>query len=255
MYSHAITRLPPQTMAGGITSQTDSVDVQRARVQHQSYIKTLETLGIDVTILDPEEDYPDSHFVEDTAIIHKKTAVLTRPGAMERRGEVERIRAALEQRMPVMELDQDASSFVDGGDVLFMGRHVFIGISHRTNLPGAVSLKARLQTIDPELAVHFVPFTGVLHLKSGITALGDDILLGNPELKLHEALPAGKIVWLPAEQGYAANALVVNKTGLYFSECPAAGEAIEKAGLKPIGLDLGEFRKMDGSFTCLSLLW
>jgi dimethylargininase len=254
-YRYAITRQPPQSMSQGITTQDAKVDVTLARRQHHTYRETLQSIGISVTMLDAEEEYPDSHFVEDAAIIHKSTAILTRPGAQARQGEVDCLRPALEQRMTVRELGGDHTALVDGGDVLFMGTHVFIGISDRTTVTGANCLKIQLLAIDPGLEVHFISFSGVLHLKSGLTALGPDMLLGNPEIKLHTPLPAGHIKWLPLEQGYAANSLVVNDAAIYFAECPAAGKAIQAAGLKPIALDLSEFRKMDGSFTCLSLLW
>jgi len=242
-------------MSQGITTQDVIVDVELARRQHQSYIEVLQNLDIAVTMLDPEEEFPDSHFVEDAAIIHDYVAILTRPGAQMRRGEVACLRPVLEQRMTVCELGGDDSALVDGGDVLFMGTYVFIGISDRTTVTGAERLKAVLQEIDPALSIHNVAFSGVLHLKSGLTALGPDLLLGNPEMKLHQPLPAGRVVWLPPEQGYAANTLVVNNAALYFPECPAAHIAAQEAGLKPIGIDMSEFRKMDGSFTCLSLLW
>jgi len=255
MFSQAITRIPPVSMAQGITTQAEPVDVELARYQHQLYIETLQELGISVTKLDPEEAYPDSHFVEDAAIIHQNKAVMTRPGAEARRGEVACLLPALTQHMPVTDLGGDDNALVDGGDVLFMGRHVFIGISDRTTESGAARLKMRLQEIEPDLQVHNIAFDGVLHLKSGLTALGPDLLVGHPGMRLKQPLPAGKIVWLPEDEGYAANMLVVNHAALYFAECPAAGEVARAAGLRPIGMDMSEFRKMDGSFTCLSLLW
>lgn len=255
LYQHAITRLPPQSMANGITSQFETPDISLALKQHQEYSNTLKQLKISVSTLDAEEKYPDSHFVEDAAIIHHNVAIMTRPGARERRGEVTALRPALEEVIEVRELGGDETAIVDGGDVLFMGEHAFIGISHRTNIAGAEQLKARLNEIDPMLEVHFIPFDGVLHFKSGFTALNDDTLLGNPEIKLHNPLPAGKIIWLPKSEGYAANTLVANGAALVFQECKVAQEEISKTGLKPIPLDMSEFRKMDGSFTCLSLLW
>jgi dimethylargininase len=242
-------------MAAGITTQDVLVDVDLARQQHQVYLNTLQTLGIQVTKLDPEESYPDSHFVEDAAIIHHQVAILSRPGAVERRGEVSCLRPELAQHLQVCELGGDESALVDGGDVLFMGNYVLIGISDRTTLAGAARLKTILKEIDSTLSIHNISFSGVLHLKSGLTALGPDLLIGNPQMKLHEPLPAGQVVWLPPEQGYGANTLVVNNAALYFAECPAVQQAIQAAGLNPLPHELSEFRKMDGSFTCLSLLW
>ncbi len=255
IYCNAVTRTPPRSMAAGITTQQESVSVELAREQHRQYVKTLTSLGVDVTVLDPAEDYPDSHFVEDAVIIHRNIAIMTRPGAVERRGEVGLLKSSLQDVMDVIELGGGDEALVDGGDVLFMGQNVFIGISHRTNHAGASRLKAILHDIEPDLSIHFVPFSGVLHLKSGVTALNADTLLGNPAMKLPTALPAGNIVWLSQKEGYAANALILNGAALYFPECPSAGTAAQQAGLRPIALDMSEFRKMDGSFTCLSLLW
>lgn len=254
-YRHAITRTPPFTMASGITTQAEKVDVHLAREQHQQYINTLQSLGIDVIVLDPIETLPDSHFVEDAAIIHNGIAILTRPGAPERRAEVQALRLVLSEQMEVREIGGGDDALVDGGDVLFMGEHVFIGISYRTNLNGAAELKKILIEIDPSLVVHFIPFSGVLHLKSGITAINHTSLLGNPVMTLPINLPVGTVSWLPDLEGYAANALTVNGSTLYFEECPSVAGAVKSKGLTPIPMNMSEFRKMDGSFTCLSLLW
>jgi dimethylargininase len=253
--TYAITRTPPVSMAKGITTQKLEVDPYLARKQHQHYLNALQNLGVTVIVLEPEEDFPDSHFVEDAAVIHKQVAILTRPGAEARRGEVACLRPQLERYLTVCELGGDHDATVDGGDVLFMGAHVFIGLSHRTNEAGAKRLKALLTEIDPTLSIYFIPFTGVLHLKSGLTAIGPDLLLANPAMKMLDPLPAGRLCWLPQEEGHAANVLVVNGTAFVFEDTPSAQREINHAGLKPLILDMSEFRKMDGSFTCLSLLW
>lgn len=254
-YTHAIMRKPPLSMAKGITTQQTEIDLALAYLQHDTYLKMLCDLHVSVTLLDPEEEYPDSHFVEDTAIIHKQVAIMTRPGAIERRGEVERLRPTLASIMTVIDLGGDEDVLVDGGDVLFMGSHVFIGLSHRTNLAGAKRLQDILHDIDPTLSIHFIPFSGVLHLKSGLTALGPNLLLGNPAMQLHAPLPAGEIKWLPQEEGHAANVLSVNGSVFVFHDSPTAKMQVTHAGLTPLTLDMSEFKKMDGSFTCLSLLW
>ncbi len=254
-YQYAITRTPPDSMANGITTQDVVIDLQLARRQHQFYVAALQDLGISVTVLGPEELYPDSHFVEDAAIIHNEIAILTRPGAEARRGEVVCLVPALQNVLTVRQLGGDERALVDGGDVLFVGDRVYIGISDRTNIAGAEQLKNALTSIDPRLSIHFISFSGVLHLKSGLTALGPNLLIGSPAIKLHDPLPIADIVWLPDAEGYAANTLSVNGAVLYFAECQSAREVIMAAGLKPVALDMSEFRKMDGSFTCLSLLW
>lgn len=254
-FTSGIARTPPLSMAAGITTQKESVDIDLARQQHQAYFKTLQDLGIRMSLLQPAENFPDSHFVEDAAIIYGNTAILTRPGALERRGEVSLLNSHLPSNLNTVELDdENHDATVDGGDVLMMGDKVFIGLSYRTNLAGAQALSKRLKNLNPQLNVYFIEFSGVLHLKSGLIALNDDVLLGNPYLKLKNPFPLNKIIWLPKEEGYAANALVVNGAALVFKECTHTQEVLKQANLIPIPLDLSEFRKMDGSFTCLSLL-
>jgi dimethylargininase len=255
IFKNAIVRKPPQSMADGITTQSEKVDLFKAQAQHQHYIFTLQQLGLNVTVLESEEDYPDSHFVEDTAIVHKNTAILTRPGAKARRGEVYRIKPALEKVLTVCELGGTDDAWVDGGDIIFLGNKVLIGLYERTNLAGAERLKQILHQIDNELEIHFVAFSGVLHLKTGFTALAPDRLIANPKIKLDKPLDFVDITWLPEAEGYAANTLTVNGSTFHFKESPAVHTAIKNAGLQPIPFELSEFRKMDGSFTCLSLLW
>ena len=254
-YRHAITRTPPTSIANGITSQNETPNAELAKQQHEKYLAALRSLDINVTVLNPEEAFPDSHFVEDTAIIHNNIAIFTRPGAKERRGEVDCIKPTIEKVLKTCAIDASEDATVDGGDILFMGNYVFIGLSYRTNLAGAEQLAKKLKEINPTLSIHNIEFDGVLHLKSGLVALNDHQLLGNPEINLKTPLPAGEIIWLPREESHAANIVVANGAALIFDKCPATYAAIEKAGLQPIPLDMSEFRKMDGSLTCLSLLW
>lgn len=254
-FQHALTRQPPLSMADGITTQASLPDVVLARKQYENYIETLKKLGLSVTVLAPEEAFPDSHFVEDAAIIYQQTAILTRPGATARRGEVAKIKPALQAVLQVRELDDIDGNIVDGGDVLRVGNQFLIGISHRTSIAGATNLARILHEIDPHVLTHFIHFDGVLHLKSGLTALSPDLLMGHPGMQLQTELPVKKVIWLPKEEAYAANSLVVNDSVLVFAECKQTQHIIKQAGLQPIPLDMSEFRKMDGSFTCLSLLW
>lgn len=253
-FTSAIARTPPLSIANGITTQKkETVDAQLARVQHHQYLNALKNLGITVSLLEPEESLPDSHFVEDAAVIYKNNIILTRPGAPERRNEVELLKKNLPKNLNLIELTNTHAT-LDGGDVLFMGDHVFIGISLRTNFSGAETLATILKDLNPNLTTHYIEFSGMLHLKSGLVALNDELLLGSPQLKLKNPFPIGKIIWLPEEEGYAANVLVANGSAFVFPECKKAQEILQQANLKPIPLELSEFRKMDGSFTCLSLL-
>lgn len=253
-FHRALCKMPPFSMASGITTQQEKVDPYLAREQYAAYVSQLRHLGLDVIVLEADESLPDSHFVEDAAIIYQNVAIMTCPGAKERRQEVQALKSALQDLMTVTELGGH-EALLDGGDVLFLGKHVYIGLSHRTNEAGAARLQSILTDIDPNLSIYTVAFEGVLHLKSGMTAINNHTLLGNPAMLVHHPLPAGTIQWLSSQEGYAANALTVNGSTMYFAECLSANKVIKSVGLQPLPMDMSEFRKMDGSFTCLSLLW
>jgi dimethylargininase len=242
-------------MGAGLTTQTlGPPDLPRARDQHRAYVAALEREGVRVRTLPARADLPDSHFVEDAAVLHRGVAILTRPGAAARRPEVEAIRPALEREMEVRDLGTDPEARLDGGDVLIAGRHAVIGVSERTNRAGARALADRLREVDAGLRVHLVLFGGVLHLKSGITALRPEAYLGQPAIRLGSGLPA-PVHWLPAAEGYAANVLPVNDSLFVLAGSPTAHALAARYAPRVVTLDLGEFRKMDGSLTCLSLLW
>ena len=255
-YTHAIVRRPPRSLGRGLTTQNLGLpDIDLALEQHAAYVSALKQLGLDVTILDADEDYPDSVFVEDVAILYGGVAILTRPGAPSRSGEVESMREVLSERMPIVELGDSESVELDGGDVLFCGKRVLVGLGLRTNEEGLRRLRQRLLEIDPELAVEGVPFSGVLHLKSGLTALRPDVLVYNPICQLDTQFPFARMVTLPPEQGYAANVLPINDSILVIKGYPAVASAAREYYQRVIELGMSEFRKMDGSLTCLSLLW
>ena len=255
-YTYAIVRRPPRSLGQGLTTQNLGMpDIDLALEQHAAYVAALKQLGLDVTILDADEDYPDSVFVEDVAILYDGVAILTRPGAPSRSGEVESMREVLRARMPVVELGDSESMELDGGDVLFCGKRVLVGLGLRTNEEGLRCLGQRLREIDPELSVVGVPFSGVLHLKSGITALRPDLLIYNPACQMEVQLPFARTITLPPEQGYAANVLPINDAILVIKGYPVVATVAHECYDRVIELDMSEFRKMDGSLTCLSLIW
>ncbi len=252
---HAIVRPPPPTMGEGLTTQAlGRPDVERAAAQHRQYVDALRAEGVEVHRLPALPSLPDSPFVEDTAVLHRGVAVLTRPGAAARRPEVDAVRPALEREMEVQELGGPVDATLDAGDVLLAGRNLLIGISTRTNRGGAEALAHRLRAVDPELRAHVVPFSGLLHFKSGVTALRPDALVGDPRIQLGASLPA-PVHWLPAAEGFAANVLPVNEALFVLAGSPAVASLAHRYAAKVVPLDLSEFRKMDGSLTCLSLLW
>lgn len=253
--THAVLREPPRSMGWGLTTQTlGAPDVDLALEQFQSYVDALRRLKVTVTVLDADDENPDSHFVEDVAVIHKGVAVMTNPGAEARRREVPAMREALAALMPVVDVG-GGTAHVEGGDVLFVDDNVFIGLSRRTNVAGATRLRHRLLEIDPGLSVRYVPISGVLHLKTGLTAANRHTLLRDPACRFTGTLPFARTVTLPAEEGHAANVMPVNDGMIITSGSDTLDTVAHACAREVVGLDMSEFRKMDGSLTCLSLLW
>lgn len=255
-FTQGIVRQPARSMSDGLTTQTlGAPDIDLARAQHADYVAALRQLGVTVTVLAPDEVYPDSCFVEDPAVIWHGVAIMTRPGAAARQGEAQALREVLAGLMPVVELGGGVDAMLDGGDVLFCGQRVLVGLTERTNQQGVELLAARLGEIDPTLTVIAVPIAGVLHLKTGMTALTPNLLLRNPACHTDTNLDFAQTYLLPPEQGYAANVRPVND-GVIISRGYSAVAALAREHYgQVIELDMSEFRKMDGSLTCLSLLW
>ncbi|KAA0252909.1 hypothetical protein FBQ97_08050 [Acidobacteria bacterium ACD] len=254
MFQNALVRPPSATFASGLTtSGLGAPDLSLALLQHRRYVEALESCGVSVTVLPPDDAFPDSTFVEDTAVVAGRRAVVTRPGAPSRRGETGAVAAALGaffSDLPSIE----APGTVDGGDVCLAGDRFLIGISDRTDEVGARQLARLVEeagfsagTVD----VRGVP--GLLHLKSGIAFLGDGAFLCTRALASHPALLGARTVVVPDEEAYAANAIEVNGKLLVAAGFPRTEKALRGLGFAVLPLDVSEFRKMDGGLSCLSI--
>jgi dimethylargininase len=254
LFTHAIVRPPSPNFADGLTTVALGVpDVALALEQHAGYCRALVACGLAVTHLDGDPAFPDSTFVEDTAVIVPRCAVLTRPGAASRAGEVVAIRAALRDRFTDLR-EIVAPGTVDGGDICETDRLVVIGISHRTNDEGGRQLAACLGAAGHATAfVDIRGISGILHLKSGVTWLGDNRLLVIDELAEHEAFRTFERIIVAPDDGYAANAVRVNDRVLVAAGFPRVADTLARRGYAPLVLDMSEFRKMDGGLSCLSL--
>src|SRR5215831_5979122 len=203
-FQRAIVRPPAPTYASGLTTVSlGTPDLPRTRMQHAAYCEALERCGLTLTILPEDPAYPDSTFVEDTAVLTANRAILTRPGAPSRSGEVAAIEPALSKFYGAMRSIRDPG-MLDGGDVCEADGRFLIGISRRTNEEGARQLASFLEeegfssgTID----IRGVP--GILHLKSGIASIGDRRILAIEELRDHPALRDYEIVPVEPEEAYA----------------------------------------------------
>ena len=253
-FTRAIVRLPGGELADGLTRvDLGRADVALALAQHAAYRDALRACGLDVTVLPADPAHPDGTFVEDTAIVVAEGAILARPGAASRRGEVAAVATALRAYFP-RPARIDAPGTVDGGDICEAGRHVFIGLSHRTNDEGARQLAAWLASHGyTSSTVDVRGLDTILHLKSGLSCLAGERLLLIRELADHPAFAGHERIVVDADEAYAANAVQVNDRVLVAAGHPKLAATLRAHGYAPLELDMSEFAKLDGGLSCLSL--
>lgn len=254
MFTRAIVRIPGSNLADGLTTvDLGAPQYDRVLAQHARYCDALSECGLDVTTLDADLRYPDSTFVEDTAILTERGAILARPGADSRAGEVAAIRPAISHflsSMPAIE----APGTVDAGDICEAGEHFFIGLSQRTNDEGARQLAALLIGLGyTSSTIDVRAMTSILHLKSGVSYIGDNTLVVIEEMAGNQAFRGFHLIHVSAQESYAANCVRVNDRVLVALGYPRLVTALRARGFNPLILDMSEFRKMDGGLSCLSL--
>jgi dimethylargininase len=229
----------------------EPIDVARAVAQHDAYERRLAELGMRVVSLPEEPDLPDAVFVEDTAVVLPDLAVITRPGAPSRRGESASVAAALAGYRPTAAIR--APGTLDGGDVLVIGRRVFVGSSSRSNREGIEQLRRLVARHG--FTIEAVPVMGCLHLKSAVTAVGFDTLLLNSDWVARSAFPGVRHIEIDPAEPYAANALLVGDTVVYPAAFPATAARLQGAGLRLATVDVSEIAKAEGGVTCCSLIF
>lgn len=248
--SHAIVRTPTVRAGAGLTTAgLGAPDIDTMLAQHRDYVAALESLGLQVTVLAGDESYPDSHFIEDTAVITPDMAVITRPGAASRRGEEAAVEPLLAEDRPVARIASPGT--VDGGDIVVLEETAVIGLSARTNEEGARQLAGILE--EQGLRCISVQVGDGLHLKSSINALAGNRLLVTQAFSECGEIAKFERVVIPAEESYAGNSLWINDHALVPAGFPQTRSLVEALGIEVIELDVSEFRKMDGGLTCLSI--
>jgi dimethylargininase len=254
MFERALVRPPASNFASGLTTvDLGTPAFEKALAQYERYCEALIQCGLALTRLPADPGHPDSTFVEDTAVLTKAGAILTRPGAPSRAGEVAGIEAALRPFFSSFARIADPGTD-DGGDICEAGDHYFIGISARTNPEGARQLARFLAEAGATSAeVDIRGVEGILHLKSGIAALSERHLAVIDALAGHEAFRGYQILGVPAAESYAANCVRVNDAVLVADGFPSVEGAIRSLGHRVVPLDMSEFQKMDGGLSCLSL--
>ena len=227
------------------------IQLDRARQQHAAYCELLERCGAQVRQVAVNEAYPDACFIEDVAVVVDEVAVITQMGAASRKGETAGIEPVLREYREVVCIQPPAT--IEGGDVLRIGRTIYVGLSSRTNADG---VEAFSSVLNP-FGYHIVPVRvqASLHLKTACTAVGGDILVANPAWV--DLNPFGKmrIVHVPEGEPWGANLLTVGETLCIPNGFPRTLALIELFASKIATVDISEFRKAEGGLTCLSLIF
>ena len=229
----------------------EAIDVARASAQHRDYQRALEILGCRLLTLPAEPDLPDSVFVEDVAIVLDEVAVLTRPGALSRRAEVASVAEVLRGYRSVLAIA--APGTLDGGDVLRVGRTLYVGESARSNAEGIAQLRELLA--GHGYAVQGVPTRGCLHLKSAVTQLGDDTLLLQSEWVDRDRFADFRVIEVDPAEPHAANVLRIGDALVMPASFPRTRQRLLDAGFHVMAVDVSELQKAEGAVTCCSLVF
>lgn len=251
MFSKAIVRIPGKSMINGVTTSNLGIpDYKKALIQHQAYIQVLKECGLDVTILKADEDFPDSTFVEDTALLTPHCAIITNPGAPSRKGEVVEMKSVISQFYPSIEQIQNPGT-VEAGDIMMVGDHYYIGLSNRTNKEGAKQVIEILEKYG--MSGSTIKLEKVLHLKTGLAYLEKNNLVVCEEFTTKPEFATFHKIEIPKNESYAANCIWINDTVIIPAGYPTATNKISQLAYKVVEIEMTEFEKLDGGLSCLSL--
>ncbi len=252
MFKNAIVRRPGRSLINGITSASElgKPDYGLAIKQHDAYIEASKSCGVGVTVLKADERFPDSCFVEDVAVCTKKFAMIAKPGASSRKGEEKEIIEVIKKYYNNLEYVKEPGT-LEGGDVMMVKDHFYIGLSKRTNREGAKQLIKALKKYG--MSGSIVEISETLHLKSGLAYLEDNVLLITGEFINNLEFKKFNKIMIDEEETYSANCIRVNDYVLVPAGYPKTKEKIKAAGFKVIVVDTSEYRKVNGGLSCLSL--
>ncbi len=226
------------------------ISVARAEAQHREYEAALRALGCEVRRVDPAPDHADSVFIEDTAVVFDEVAVITRPGAASRRAETAAVARTLAALRPLVHID--APGTLDGGDVLVVGKRVFVGRTGRSNDEGIAQLRAAL--VPHGYTVAAVDVTGCLHLKTAVTAVDDRTVLLNPVWVDARAFAPAAVIEVDPSEPMGANVLRIGDALLYGGDHPRTLARLRAHGAAVTTVDASELAKAEGAVTCCSLV-
>lgn len=252
---HAVVRPPGASFAEAITEGAlpAGIDVARAQAQHHEYCQALAAAGLTVERLPADEDFPDSCFMQDPAVVIDGVAVVGRMGAESRRGEEEAVARLLAARFPTHRLAAPAT--LEGGDVLVLPDRVVVGLSGRTNRAGIDRLAAALHEHGVDRPVHAAPVRDFLHLLTPLTPAGPDMLLVVDGVTPPPELSHLTVLTVPAEEAYAANVLASGHRVVMPAGYPRTAALLRAHGCEVLPVPMTEFAKANGGVTCLALVW
>lgn len=251
MFENVIVKTPGESYVNGLTTVELGKPVYgKLLEQHASYVEALKKCGVAVTHLPASEAFPDSTFVEDTAVLTPEFAVITNPGAASRKDETIEMEEVLKGFYRKLHYIK-APGTLEGGDILLAEDHFYIGISNRTNEEGARQLKEIVESEGYQGTI--VPLEKFFHLKTGVTYLGDNRVVVAGEFINHPLFESYEKITVSDEEEYAANCIRVNDYVIIPKRYPVTMKKINDAGYKTIELETSELKKHDGGLSCLSL--
>ncbi len=252
MATTILTRLPSPRMAKAELTHLERlvINMDTAAVQHSAYCAALSDAGADVIVLPALDDHPDCTFIEDVLVSLPELSILTLPGAVSRRGEVAVIEVALPADRPVMRISPPGT--LDGGDVLAIGRTLFVGRSSRTN---DFAIGQMAEIVAPfGYKVVGVNVQGALHLKTSVTALAPDLLLLNPDWADMEAFAGYRHIMVTPDEPFAGNSMTVGRQIFMQSAHATTAKRVGAAGFDVALIDISEFAKAEAGLTCMSVI-
>ncbi|TFG96499.1 hypothetical protein E4H12_10915 [Candidatus Thorarchaeota archaeon] len=250
MMKRAIVRPPSKSYRKCISSHPlhHTLDFNLALEQHRKYCSTLSELGLEVIRLPPEDDYPDSCFVEDTVILHGNKAAIARPAKKSRQGEETSIEEVLKDYKQILRIE--APGTIEGGDVIHLEDSLISGLTQRTNSDGIYQTASWLG-----VKIDVIEDSSIVHLKSYVTFVGGDTIVTTKHFVEHPLLSDYSKIIIPEHEAYAANTLTCNGSVLVPAMHLDSIQLLKDAGFDVIPLDVSEFEKCEGALTCLSIIF
>ena len=246
----AIVRPPGRTFKNCLSDHPlhHTVDLELELKQHSAYCKILKELGLELVELTPDDIHPDACFVEDTVVVHKDRAILTRMAMESRRGESPGVEAVLSEYKQIESVKEPGT--LEGGDVIHLENSLICGITERTNHDGASQMEHWLKT-----HVHRIEDPNIMHIKSHVTFLGKNTIVCNPRYVDHPVLIPFTKIELPPKESHSANTLTIGDSVIMSSKHQETSNLVRESGFDVIQLDMSEFEKCDGALTCLSVIF